>query len=132
MVECAGHKRPYRSSEADALALTGFTFGLDIVLFVIPLIYATRSQHHVLARASYREGLRLRQEMHQVEQRLGIVKGLAGLTEMAAAQRQTERAGRLFGPAARLLPATTSSREEVHRCSVATRARLDAATYEVG
>ena len=80
MVECAGHKRPYRSSEADALALTDFTFGLDIVLFVIPLIYATRSQHHVLARASYREGLRLRQEMHQVEQRLGIVKGLAGLT----------------------------------------------------
>jgi hypothetical protein len=132
VVECAGHKRPYRSSEADALALTGFTFGLDIVLFVIPLIYATRSQHRVLARASYREGLRLRQEMHQVEQRLGIVKGLAGLTEMAAAQRQAERAGRLFGPAARLLPATTSSREEVHRCSVATRARLDAATYEVG
>jgi len=132
VVECAGHKHPYRSSEADALALTGFTFGLDIVLFVIPLIYANRSQHHVLARASYRKGLRLRQEMHQVEQRLGIVKGLAGLTEMAAAQRQAERAGRLFGPAARLLPATTSSREEVHRCSVATRARLDAATYEVG
>ena len=129
MVECAGHKRPYRSSEADALALTGFTFGLDIVLFVIPLIYANRSQHHVLARASYREGLRLRQEMHQVEQRLGIVKGLAGLTEMAAAQRQARR---LFGPAARLLPATTSSREEVHRCSAAARVRLDAATYEVG
>ncbi len=34
MVECAGHKRPYRSSEADALAFTGFTFGLAIVLFV--------------------------------------------------------------------------------------------------
>lgn len=85
MVECAGHKRPYRSSEADALTLTDFTFGLDIVLFVIPLIYATRSQHHVLARASYREGLRLRLEMHQVEQRLGIVKGLAGLTEHARA-----------------------------------------------
>jgi hypothetical protein len=128
VVECAGHKRPYRSSEADALALTGFTFGLDIVLFVIPLIYANRSQHHVLARASYREGLRLRQEMHQVEQRLGIVKGLAGLTEMAAAQRQAERAGRLFGPAARPLPATSSSRGEVHRRSAATCARLDAAT----
>jgi hypothetical protein len=34
VVECAGHKRLYRSSEADALALTGFTFGLDIVLVV--------------------------------------------------------------------------------------------------
>ena len=31
-----------------------------------------------MAKASYREGLRLWQEMQQVEQRLGIVKGLAG------------------------------------------------------
>jgi hypothetical protein len=30
-----------------------------------------------MAKASYREGLRLWQEMQQVEQRLGIVKGLA-------------------------------------------------------
>jgi hypothetical protein len=70
--------------------------------------------------------------MHQVEQRLGIVKGLAGLAEMAAAQGQAERAGRLFGPASRLLPATSSYREEVRRRSAAARARLDAATYEVG
>jgi hypothetical protein len=55
--------------------------------------------------------------MHQVEQQLGIVKGLAGLAEMAAAQEQAERAGRLFGPASRLLPATSSYREEVHRWS---------------
>src|SRR5258708_1349631 len=32
--DCPGHKRLYRSSEADALALPGFTFGLDIVLLV--------------------------------------------------------------------------------------------------
>src|SRR5437588_613644 len=32
--DCPGHKRLYRSSEADALALQGFTFGLDIVLLV--------------------------------------------------------------------------------------------------
>jgi hypothetical protein len=32
--ECAGRQRFYRSREADALALPGFTFGLDIVLFV--------------------------------------------------------------------------------------------------
>ena len=31
-----------------------------------------------MAKASYREGLRLWQEMQQVEQKLGIVKGLAG------------------------------------------------------
>jgi len=54
-----------------------------------------------MAKASYREGLRLWHEMQQVEQRLGIVKGLAGLAETAAAQG---RAGRLFGAASRLLP----------------------------
>ncbi|MEO7020297.1 MAG: hypothetical protein ABI234_09130 [Ktedonobacteraceae bacterium] len=32
--QCAGHRRTYRSVEADALALPGFTFGLDIVLLV--------------------------------------------------------------------------------------------------
>ena len=63
-----------------------------------------------MAKASYREGLRLWHEMQQVEQRLGIVKGLAGLAEIAAAQG---RAGRLFGVASRLLPATSTSREEV-------------------
>ncbi len=85
-----------------------------------------------MARASYREGLRLWQEMQQVEQRLGIVKGLAGLAEIAAAQGQAERAGRLFGAASRLLPATSTYREEVHRRSAAARAHLDAATFEAG
>jgi len=32
--QCAGHQRPYRSPAADALALPGFTYGLDIVLLV--------------------------------------------------------------------------------------------------
>jgi hypothetical protein len=32
--DCAGRNTLYRSAEADALALAGFTFGLDIVLFV--------------------------------------------------------------------------------------------------
>src|SRR6266571_1389811 len=34
VVDCPGHKHLYRSREADALALPGFTFGLDIVLLV--------------------------------------------------------------------------------------------------
>src|SRR5712671_4299704 len=83
-----------------------------------------------MAKASYREGLRLWQKMQQVEQRLGIVKGLAW--PRAAAQGQAERAGRLFGAASRLLPATSSYREEVHRGSDAARAHLDAATFEAG
>lgn len=32
--QCVGHQRTYRSVAADALALPGFTFGLDIVLLV--------------------------------------------------------------------------------------------------
>jgi hypothetical protein len=32
--QCAGHQRTYRSAAADALALPGFTFGVDIVLLV--------------------------------------------------------------------------------------------------
>jgi predicted ATPase len=85
-----------------------------------------------MAQASYREGLSQWQEMHQVEQQLGIVKGLAGLAEIAAAQGQAERAGRLFGAAARLLPATSAYREEVHRRSAAARAQLNSATFEAG
>jgi predicted ATPase len=85
-----------------------------------------------LAQASYREGLSLWQEMQQVEQRLGIVKGLAGLAEIAAAQGQPERAGRLFGAATRLLPTTSSYREEVNSRVTAARAHLDEASFEVG
>jgi tetratricopeptide (TPR) repeat protein len=85
-----------------------------------------------LARVSYRKGLSLWQEMQQVEQRLGIVKGLASLAEMAAAQGQAERAGRLFGAADSLLPATSMYREEVNKRITAARTQLDAATFEAG
>jgi tetratricopeptide (TPR) repeat protein len=84
------------------------------------------------ARICYRDGLSLWQEMQQVEQRLGFVKGLAGLAEIAAAQGQAERAGRLFGAATRLLPSTNSYREQLHRRSTAARERLDAAAFEAG
>jgi tetratricopeptide (TPR) repeat protein len=43
-----------------------------------------------MAKASYREGLSLWQEIQQVEQQLGIVKGLANLAEMAAGQAMTK------------------------------------------
>src|SRR5258708_30008006 len=32
--QCAGHQRTYRSVQADALALPGMTYGLDVVLLV--------------------------------------------------------------------------------------------------
>jgi hypothetical protein len=84
------------------------------------------------AKVLYREGLSLWQDMQRLGDELSIVKGLAGLAEMAAAQRQAERAGRLFGAAARLLPATSSYREEMNGRIAAARVHLDATTFEVG
>jgi predicted ATPase len=84
------------------------------------------------AKVHYSEGLSLWQELQHVEQGIDIVKGLAGLAEVAAAQGQAERAGRLFGAASRLLPASSTYQEEVHRRSTEARAQLDAAAFEVG
>jgi predicted ATPase len=84
------------------------------------------------AKGLYREGLSLWQDLQRVGNELGIVKGLAGLAEVAAAQGQAGRAGRLFGAAARLLPAPSSYREEVNRRIAAARVHLDAATFEAG
>jgi len=80
----------------------------------------------------YKQGLNLWQDMQRVDNGLGIVRGLAGLAEVAAAQGQAERAGRLFGVADRLLAASSSDREELNRRSAAARATLDAATFEAG
>jgi predicted ATPase len=85
-----------------------------------------------MAQACYHEGLSLWKDMHQVEQQLGIVKGLAGLAEIAVAQGQVERAGRLFGAAARLLPATSTYLDDVNRRVATARAHLDEASFEVG
>src|SRR5262249_7212381 len=84
------------------------------------------------AEVLYRKGLSLWQDLQRVGNVLGIVKGLAGLAEIAAAQGQSERAGRLFGAASRLLPASSSYQEEVHRRGAAARAQLDAAPFEAG
>ncbi|HKV02227.1 MAG TPA: hypothetical protein VJQ26_08880, partial [Ktedonobacteraceae bacterium] len=63
---------------------------------------------------------------------LGIVRGLAGLAEVAAAQGQAERAGRLFGAADRLLPAASLYRNDLNRRVAEARANLDAARFEAG
>ena len=84
------------------------------------------------ARVLYREGLSLWQDLLLEEQGIGIVKGLAGLAEVALRQGQTERAGRLFGASTRLLPASSSYREELNRRIDVAHANLDAATFEAG
>ncbi len=105
-----------------------------LMLFLINIgdIWLHRWGDQQQAKVLYRESLRLWRNLQRVEQGIGIVKGLAGLAEVAAAQGQAERAGRLFGAAARLLPSTSSYREEVNRRIAAARAQLDAATFEVG
>jgi hypothetical protein len=84
------------------------------------------------AKTLYREVLSLWQDMQRVDNGLGIVKALAGLAEVAAAQGQAERAGRLFGAAARLLPSASLHWEDVNRRVASARANLDAATFEAG
>jgi len=84
------------------------------------------------AMVSYKEGLSLWQDLQHVEQGTGIVKALAGLAEVAAAQGQAERAGQLFGAAARLLPPAGTYRDDLSRRVAAARADLDPATFEDG
>jgi len=84
------------------------------------------------AKMLYQQGLQLWQEMQRVDNGLGIVRALAGLAEVAAAQGQVERAGRLFGVADRLLPAASAYREDLNRRVAESRANLDVATFKAG
>ena len=85
-----------------------------------------------LAKVLYRLGLSLWQDMQQGGQGIGIVKALAGLAEVAAAQGKAERAGRLFGAAAHLLPSDSLELQDVNGRVAAARVKLDAATFEAG
>jgi predicted ATPase len=84
------------------------------------------------AKTLYQQGLHLWQDLQGVDNGLGIVKALAGLAEVAAAQGQVERAGRLFGVADRLLPSASSYRDEVNRRVAAARDHLDATAFTAG
>jgi len=84
------------------------------------------------AKTLYQQGLHLWQDLQRVDNGLGIVKALAGLAEVAAAQGQGERAGRLFGAADSLLPASSMFRDDLNIRVAAARAGLDAATFEAG
>ena len=84
------------------------------------------------AKVLYREGLSLWRNLQRVEQGIGIVRALAGLAEVAAAQGQAERAGRLFGAADSLFPSDSVYREDVNRHVAEARAHLNAATFEAG
>ncbi len=84
------------------------------------------------AKMLYQQGLHLWQDLQRVDNGLGIVRGLAGLAEVAAAQGQAERAGRLFGAADRLLPPVSHYWEDLNRRVAEARAHLDVATFTAG
>ena len=105
-----------------------------LVLFLITMgdMWLHRLGDEQQAKTLYREGLSLWRDLQRVEQGIGIVKALAGLAEVAAAQGQAERAGRLFGVADSLLPSGSVYREDVNKRVAGARANLDAATFEAG
>jgi predicted ATPase len=105
---------------------------VGMILINIGDLWLHRLADSQQAKVLFREVLRLRQDLQRVEQEIGIVKALAGLAEVAAAQGQAERAGRLFGAAACLLPPASLDREGVNKRVAAARAHLDAATFEAG
>lgn len=84
------------------------------------------------AKTLYQQGLQLWREMQGVNDGIGIVRGLAGLAEVAATQGQAKRAGRLFGAAARLLPAAGPYRDDLNSRVAAAAAHLDATAYAAG
>jgi hypothetical protein len=84
------------------------------------------------AKTIYQQGLHLWQDMQRVDNGLGIVQGLAGLAEMAAAQGQTERAGRLFGAADHLLLAASNYRDDLTRRVAEARTHLDTTAFTAG
>jgi len=61
-----------------------------------------------------------------------IVRGWLELAEVAAAQGQAERAGRLFGVADRLLLSASISRDDLNRRVAEARAHLDATAFTTG
>jgi predicted ATPase len=105
---------------------------LGLFLITIGEMWLHRLGEEQQAKALYREGLSLWRDLQRVEQGISIVKVLAGLAEVAAAQGQAERAGRLFGAAESLLLSNSLYREDVSRRAAAARAHLDAAAFEAG
>jgi predicted ATPase len=105
---------------------------LGIILINIGESWLHQSGGEQQAKMLYKQGLNLWQDMQRVDNGIGIFRGLAGLAEVAAAQGQAERAGRLFGAAVRLLPSASNYREDLNRRMAKARAHLDATAFTTG
>jgi predicted ATPase len=105
---------------------------LGMLLINMGEIWLQQSGGEQQAKMLYQQGLHLWQDMQGEDDGIGIVKGLAGLAEVAAAQGQAERAGRLFGAAVHLLPSASNYREDLNRHIAEARAHLDATEFTAG
>jgi len=105
---------------------------LGMILINVGDLWLHQSGGEQQAKMLYQQGLHLWQDMQRVDNGLGIVKGLAGLAEVAAAQGQAERAGRLFGAADRLFAVASLYRDDLNRRVAEARAHLDATAFMAG
>ena len=105
---------------------------LGMILINTGDVWLHQSGGEQQAKMLYQQGLGLWQDMQRVDNGLGIVRGLAGLAEVAAAQGQAERAGQLFGVADHLLSAESLSRDDLNRRVAEVRAHLDATAFMAG
>lgn len=83
---------------------------------------------YVEAKLLYQGSLLLWREIQRIEGGFSIVRGLMGLAEIAAIQRDVERAGWLFGAADRLTPSEGSYRDTLNARTARTRQQLDGPT----
>jgi hypothetical protein len=130
-----GDEQTARSLYEQSLPLPGASPDrgrLGMMLINIGEVWLHLSGGEQQAKMLYQQGLHLWQDMRRVDNGLGIVKGLAGLAEVAAAQGQAERAGRLFGAADRLLPAESLYRDDLTRRVAEARAHLNATAFTAG
>jgi tetratricopeptide (TPR) repeat protein len=105
---------------------------LGMILINVGDMWLHQSGGEQQAKMLYQQSLHLWQGMQRVDNRLGIIRGLEGLAEVAAAQGQAERAGRLFGSADRLLPPASNYRDDLNRRIAEARAHLDATAFTAG
>ncbi|HEX6551855.1 MAG TPA: DUF4062 domain-containing protein [Ktedonobacteraceae bacterium] len=105
---------------------------LGIILINIGDVWLHQYGDEQHAKMLYQQGLHLWQDMQRVDNGIGIVRGLAGMAEVAVAQGQAERAGRLFGVADRLLPAASNYRDDLNSRVAEAHARLDTTAFTVG
>jgi len=105
---------------------------LGMILINVGDIWLHQNGDEQQGKMLYKQGLHLWQDMQRVDNGLGIVRGLAGMAEVAAAQGQAERAGRLFGVADRLLLSASNYRDDLNRHVADARAHLDARAFTAG